>query len=377
MSICMLVAGDFCPHDRGLKSVNEGHFDIIDPSIVQRIKAADLSVVNLECPIVEDDCMPIFKQGPNLCASEAAIDLIKLSGFNVVTLANNHFRDYGDGGVKHTISVLDKQSIKHVGGGNNIREANRPLILEIREKRIAIVNFCENEFSIADSQRGGASPLNHVDIFNQITEAKKESDCVIVISHGGHEHYQLPSPRMIQLFRWLVDIGANAVVNHHQHCYSGYEIYNGSPIFYGLGNFFFDWDGQRGCPWNYGYFVELSLGECIDFDIHPYKQCDTELSVKMLNEEEKSQFDIKLAKLNNIIGDSVSLEEEYEEYCRSRYSELNLVLSPYTGRYTTALCRRGVLPAFNTPARLVKILNNVDCEARRDVLLHFLKDSIQ
>ena len=376
MSICMLVAGDFCPHDRGLKFVNEGHFDIIASSIVQRIKAADLSIVNLECPIVEDASKPIFKQGPNLCAPEATIDLVKHIGFSAVTLANNHFRDYGDCGVKHTISILDKHSINHVGGGNSIREASMPLILEIREKRIAIVNFCENEFSVADIKRGGSSPLSHIELYNQITTAKRESDYVIAISHGGHEHYQLPSPRMVQLFRWLIEIGANAVVNHHQHCYSGYEIYNGCPIFYGLGNFFFDWDGQRGCPWNYGYFVELSLGESIGFEIYPYRQCDADLSVKYLDEEERKQFNSKLSKLNSTIADGALLEKEFEDYCRSRYSELNLVLSPYTGRYTNALCRRGLIPSFNTPARLVKILNNVDCEARRDVLLYYLKDSI-
>lgn len=36
---------------------------------------------------------------------------------------------------------------------------------------------------------------------------------------------------MKELYRFLVDCGADAVINHHQHCFSGYEIYNEKPIF--------------------------------------------------------------------------------------------------------------------------------------------------
>lgn len=42
---------------------------------------------------------------------------------------------------------------------------------------------------------------------------------------------------MQEIYRFFVDIGADAVINHHQHCYSGYEVYKEKPIFYGLGNF--------------------------------------------------------------------------------------------------------------------------------------------
>lgn len=51
--------------------------------------------------------------------------------------------------------------------------------------------------------------------------------------HGGHEHYQLPSLRMQETYRFFIDAGADVVVNHHQHCFSGYEIYNNKYIFMG------------------------------------------------------------------------------------------------------------------------------------------------
>ena len=54
---------------------------------------------------------------------------------------------------------------------------------------------------------------------------------MFLILHGGIEHYQLPSPRMKKWYRHIIDLGASAIVNHHQHCFSGYELYNGKPIF--------------------------------------------------------------------------------------------------------------------------------------------------
>ena len=71
--------------------------------------------------------------------------------------------------------------------------------------------------------------------------AKEDNDLVIVIVHGGREHYQLPTPKQRERFRFYADAGADFVVGHHTHCYSGYEIYKGKPIFYSLGNFIFDY----------------------------------------------------------------------------------------------------------------------------------------
>ena len=373
----MLVAGDFCPHNRTANINCFDWKDCFDSSIRELISFSDFSLMNLECPVKGKNSSPIFKQGPNLCCEESAISFIKELGISGVTLANNHFRDYGDVGVASTIMALQKCGLQHVGGGINKQEAQQPLIVEFNTIKVAFVNFCENEFSIASETKGGAAPLDDIELYGQITQLKSACDRIIVISHGGHEHYQLPSPRMRKLFRWLIDIGADVVINHHQHCYSGYEVYNRCPIFYGLGNFFFDWDGQRSSPWNYGYMVELEISDDINFNIIPYSQCDIEPVVRSMTDQELVEFNRRIVELNEIISDYDVLRNSFEEYCRTRYEEIRLVLSPYTNRYANALCRRRILPAFDSPKRFVKILNNIDCESRRDVLLDYLKEFIQ
>ena len=88
---------------------------------------------------------------------------------------------------------------------------------------LAIINCCEHEFSIADDDSAGANPLNPIQQYYKIKEARLNADYVLVIVHGGHEMYQLPSLRMVDTYRFFIDAGADAVVNHHQHCFSGYE----------------------------------------------------------------------------------------------------------------------------------------------------------
>ena len=78
---------------------------------------------------------------------------------------------------------------------------------------------------------------------------------------------------MQKWYRHFVDMGADAVVNHHQHCISGYEIYQEKPIFYGLGNFCFDsFREQPVSQWNYGYAVKLTVDKKISVDLIPYTQ---------------------------------------------------------------------------------------------------------
>lgn len=120
-----------------------------------------------------------------------------------------------------------------------------------------------------------------------------------MICHGGIEFFQYPTPRMVEWYRFFIDVGADAVINHHQHCYSGYEIYNGKPIFYGLGNFCFDRFDKRNSSWNNGYLVELIFeGDQIFHNLIPYIQCDEKPEIRRINSEIFSTY---INSINEII----------------------------------------------------------------------------
>lgn len=368
----ILIAGDYCPQDRVAKMVAKGDYSFFD-EVKDVIKEADYSIVNFECPVVEGEAMPINKCGPALRTERRAVDSIKYAGFDCVTLANNHFRDFGDAGCKTTIEELDKQGVDRVGGGMTLADAQQILYKELGGQKIAVVNFCENEFSIATADRAGAAPMDTVDNYHQITEARKNADYVLVIVHGGHEHYQLPSPRMKKLYRYYIELGADAVVNHHQHCYSGYEYYNGKPIVYGLGNFCFD-EGVNCNPiWYEGYMVKIDIEES-KISLIPYVQCQERVAVVPMGEEGIMKFNDRISELNEVVSDDIKLRTSFDVMADGRLMQTKTLFASYHNRYLNAAANRKYIPHPIKFNEIAGQLNYVICESHHDIITKNLKD---
>ncbi len=371
----LLISGDFCPTFRCSELLEQCQYEKLLGHVREITNQADYSIVNLECPITINKSAPIPKCGPNLSSSENAVELLKFAGFNAVTLANNHFLDYGEVGVKDTLASLDNLGVNHVGGGMNLSEASKTMTIEGDCGKIAIINCCEHEFSIATAETPGSNPLNPVQQWYAIKEAKSIADFIIVIVHGGHEHYQLPSPRMQETYRFFIDSGADAVINHHQHCYSGFEYYNERPIIYGLGNFLFDWDGRRNAAWNEGYMAILTLkGGNVNLETIPYNQCGENPCVIPI--EDRTNFDDSLAKLNAIIADSKLLKSKHIDWMKKSTSTYRSSLIPYSNRYIKALNARGLLPSFISKERVERFINYIDCESHRENMLYMLNSEL-
>jgi poly-gamma-glutamate synthesis protein (capsule biosynthesis protein) len=370
--IKILVTGDYCPRDRVAELIDNKKYNDVFENVTPLIKNADYAVVNFECPVVTDNnAVGVFKIGPNLRCSEKAVEAIKKTGFDLVTLANNHIYDFGNEGVIDTLFMCEKYGIDSVGAGKNLIEAQKVFYKSIKDKKIAFVNFCENEFSIASKDNAGANPLNIVANYYQIQEAKQNADYVIVIIHGGHEYYQLPSPRMKETYRFFAETGANVIINHHQHCYSGYEVYKDIPIFYGLGNFCFDTKKYKNSTWNKGYMVQLLFdNEKVSFDLIPYTQCKEKPRVEI--SENDDSFYSEIARLNEIISDDKALWESFFYFAHERKENILSILEPYDNRYLKSLWRRKLLPSFVSKKKKNLILNIVRCEAHREIFLNVL-----
>ncbi len=372
----ILIAGDYAPKARVQKMINSNDFSFFD-EIIGITSLYDFSILNLEAPIAGIKCSYIKKSGPALRTTPKVVDSIKYAGFDSVTLANNHFRDCGDDGVNTTINLLKENGIKTMGGGASLSESQKNLIIEISGKKIGFINVCEHEFSIATTNHGGSAPLDIIDVLNRIRTLKDESDYIIVIIHGGHEHYQLPSPRMKKLYRCFADAGANIVVNHHQHCYSGYEIYKGTPIFYGLGNFCFDWESKRNSLWNVGYMLGLDIRDKISIELIPYEQCNEDSGIKLFNGDKKNDVLQDVERLNHIISDDSKLEACFADFCIKNTHSVKTTFSPLKGKILRGLAKYHLLPYFLSESKSCAILNFIECEAHRDVVCNVLKRKIK
>lgn len=374
--IKILIAGDYSPKNRISNLIEKKDFGSIFDEIKPYFDGVDYSILNLEAPIVTDSaCQPIKKAGPALKCSDKTIASLKYLGVDCVTLANNHFKDYGVHGVTTTMNFCDLAGIDYVGAGQNLSEAQKVLYKRIGDSKIAIINCCEHEYSIANETESGSNPLDPITQYYIIKEARSKADYVIVIVHGGIEHYRLPSPRMVDTYRFFIDSGADAVINHHQHCFSGYEVYKDKPIFYGLGNFCFDWEGKRDSIWNYGYLVNLILEKNkIDFEIVPYEQCNNTPTVLPVSGDTTIEIERQISNLTEIIRDNQKINDEYNRFLNRADQHFKVCL--WSNSYLKELCIRGYLPTLISSKFLRSLQNRIMCESHRDRLLHSIKQKI-
>lgn len=369
----ILVAGDFVPNQRVATNVELGNYSCLD-EVRPIIDKVDYAIVNFESPVVIHEAKPIDKTGPNLKCTEKAMECIAQVGFHCVTLANNHFRDYGQAGVADTIDSCLKNGIKYVGGGKTKEEAEQILYENVDDKTLAIINVCENEWSVAGKNYGGSASLNPVENYYKIQEARKNADYVLVIVHGGIEGYQYPTPRMIETYRFFVDAGADAVVNHHQHCFSGCEVYKEKPIFYGLGNFCFDRKEQRGSIWNEGYMVEINFSEgCTEYNIIPYIQCDEKPTVVLQEGEKLESFNKRIAQINEVIANKELLQKHFSDKVDSMYEYRLLALEPIDNQFVKNLQNRKLFPRLVRREQRKSMLMRIRCESNSELLIGVLK----
>ena len=370
----LIIAGDYCPRYGLKKIIDQGDYSKIFYDIKRVVSNSDYAIVNLESPVIEGSETPIAKSGPSLGISFKALEAIKYAGFNCVTLANNHFKDYGGKGCINTFNSLKKIEIEYVGAGVDLSDASKVLYINKDECKVAIINVCENEFSIAATDSPGSNPLDLISLYYSLSEARSHANRVVVIVHGGNEHYDYPSPRMKKTYRWLVEMGADAVVNHHQHCYSGYEIYKNRPIVYGLGNFCFDKADSKQSKWQEGYIIELDFkNEGIGLNCIPFVQCRDNYYVRILSGAQSKLFFERLKCLNAVIQDDVVLEQKYDSFMASEMSNKKLCLAPYDNKFFKYACKKGLLPSFISRQRKLFVLAHVQCESLRDVFLYYLK----
>jgi len=176
------------------------------------------------------------------------VHILSDMGVNLACLANNHVYDYGLTGFEEMLDALDEAGIPRIGAGRDIDEASKPVYFIANGKKIAYVAAsCIERIHTkltpgATEDSPGIFRADEEDselIIAMIGEAAACSDYVIASLHWGVEATSKVEDYQKELGRICIDAGADAVVGHHAHVLQGAEFYNGKPIIYNLGNFWF------------------------------------------------------------------------------------------------------------------------------------------
>ena len=184
--------------------------------------------------------------------------------------------DYGNKGLNDTINTLQNNGINYTGAGENLEQATKPVYLNIKGRKIAILNFMDNssftefqpsELPGATINSSGYAPADWNIIKKRIDESKNNSDVTVVVFHYGNEYSTTPNPSQINLSHKCIDEGADMVIGSHTHVIQEIESYKGKPIFYSLGNFVFD---QSNPATHSSLMVEMDMvGNQTNIIVHP------------------------------------------------------------------------------------------------------------
>jgi poly-gamma-glutamate capsule biosynthesis protein CapA/YwtB (metallophosphatase superfamily) len=200
--------------------------------ITPLLKNADLTIINLETPLVAS--CPQKNVGMIFCGLPEFARELAINGVDIVGLANNHTLNYGAGGLKETV-------------GHLILNKLEPL------ENYSYVVRTENNISYGFVGLNIVGPrLDREKVSGLIREVSGEVDVTVVSIHWGAEYELVPSlaPGVafddpLEVGKFLVDVGADLVVGHHPHVVQGVEFYKGKLIAYSLGNFMFDQEWSR------------------------------------------------------------------------------------------------------------------------------------
>lgn len=337
---------------------------------VKYFKEADFSVVNLENILGnKSEHTPIPKDGPNLMSSEDFIEYIDFLSPTAVGLANNHTRDFGEGPMFRTMELLSERGYQVFGAGKNITEAYKPAVFEKDGTRVEIYAVCENEFGIADDDLAGTAGYKLGRVKKAIKETRSRGALPIIYFHGGNERNPFPSPGKLEMYRNFVDMGAAAVVAMHTHCPQGYEIYEGAPIVYSMGNFYFPKPGLEHTlfpSWMNGYMSMIDISEDgASLRIIPYKF--DSVSHTPLEGEELDYFLGYIDHIKEPIKNEKKIRELFDSWCmiagigcNGQLSYMKTV-SNFTSEYLDEYTKTG-------SRDMTRIKNVFSCEAHNELI---------
>lgn len=344
--------------------IGDKEMDIAFADLKPLLSKADFRMLNLETVYNNGTFSPIIKSGPANYSLPEYVYALKSLEMDVVGLANNHTGDFGEECALYTMDLLDQNNIKHIGAGKNIEEAYKSHVFEKDGIRVSVLAICENEFGVADKDQVGAAGFSLGMSTRRIREEKEQNDYVVVFFHGGNEENPIPSPGKQELYRFFIDIGADAVVAMHTHCPQGYEIYNEKPIVYSIGNFFYPKPDEtenkiKTSTARYGYMTTLTFEDGkVKMEIHPYHFSNE--AVSLLKGQHLKKFNEYMKKLCAPLNDADELHRYFEGW------------SLIGGRVYVQFADWD--DEMRTDKEKIRhLLNNYTCEAHYEVVREYLK----
>lgn len=210
------------------------------------MRAADLTVVNLECAITSSSAhWPGQPKAFYFGAPPLAVDALVGAGVDLVSLANNHVLDFDVAGMHDTLHHLRHRGIRFAGAGEDLDEACSPAFVERRGIRFGMAAFCNHQADFAAAP--GRPGIAYVDLddsaaalecFRRALEPMRRAavDWPILSLHWGPNMVRRPANGFRALAHAAIDMGWKILFGHSAHIFHGVELHQGCPVIYAAGD---------------------------------------------------------------------------------------------------------------------------------------------
>jgi len=207
---------------------------------VARYIKGDLRFCNLETAVTDRNDIPHVDKEYNFRCHPNAVRAIQKIGFNLMSIANNHIKDYGAEGIEETrtwlAALADERPLYFAGAGKNLEQASEPTVFKVKGVRVAFAAVSLSSNPAGPKAAGAASIYKPEVTLRKLKEA--HADIRILSMHAGQEKESRPVAVQTRVARMAVDdYDVDVVLGHHAHVVQGIEHRGDAMIFYGLGNF--------------------------------------------------------------------------------------------------------------------------------------------
>ena len=260
-------------------------------ALARELAKADVGFTNLETVIKGPRAGAPTREALTLHAAQPdVLEALKRLSIDLLATANNHAFDLGSGGILDTVDAIERAGLVSTGSGRDLARAAAPAFAPTPAGPVALVAVATGkvrEGGAATTIRPGVNELRRDPsglareedverVLAAIAEARRRAEVVIAYQHNHDwEPNQADVPAWQRVFaRRCVEAGASVFVVHGAPLLQGIEIYDGAPLFFGLGNFVFQTEKPPGAYaaecWE-SVIVQASFerGRCQAFELTP------------------------------------------------------------------------------------------------------------
>ena len=310
-SLSLVMVGDALIHDAIYSDAYQNNLYDFRPMLSEMkpiISKFDLAYYNQETILGGKDIglstYPRFNSPYEV--GDAFID----TGFNLVSLANNHTLDRGEVAINNSCDYWKNQTVYYAGSYCSEEDREKLVIKQINGISYALLSYTTVDNGLK-RPTGKSYYLNLYDpeiVKNDILKYRDKVDLLMVAMHWGEEYTHTPINSQKEIANYLASLGVDIVIGSHPHVVEPIEYIDNTLVIYSLGNFL---SAQRGIERLTGLMVSVKVNKDLIDNKIGISDIETELLYTYSDNSKGYRKDFKVYPYTMLNDDILSNHDLY------------------------------------------------------------------